>query len=105
MHQHGTDCARIGCQQPTETRYPDKPGQPFGAEPTEAHPFVVMIYERPCTADSVRPHEHVRPGVRNGLSFATAKDARAWAFDLGLRWFGFDHSAVVNELTGEEVQP
>jgi hypothetical protein len=87
----------------SETRYTDRPGQPFGAEPSPDHPFVVMIYERPCIRGGFGPHAHVREGVRNGLSFATAEDARANAFDLSCRWFGFDHWAVVNFLTGEEV--
>jgi hypothetical protein len=91
----------------TETRYTDKPGNPFGAEPTADHPFVVMIYERPCTSsgqDAWQAHDHVREGVRNGLSFATADGAKAWAIDLQGRWFGFDHWAVVNHLTGEEIR-
>jgi len=76
-------------------RYTDRPGEPFGAAPDEAHPFVVMIYERPCVK-GYGPHEHVREGVHNGLSFATAEDARAYALDLQGRWFGFDHFDVVN---------
>jgi len=90
----------------TETRYADKPGQPFGDQPTTDHLFVVMIYERPCTRsgqDSWQTHDHVREGVRNGLSFATAEDAKANAIDLQGRWFGFDHWAIVNFMTDEEV--
>lgn len=82
-------------------RYEDKPGRPFGAEPTPAHPFVVMIYERPCTAsgrDAWDAHEHVREGVRNGLSFETADDARAYALDLQGRWFEFDHWDIVRAV-------
>lgn len=78
----------------TDERYENKPGRPFGAAPTPEHPFVVMIYERPCTPsgqDAWQAHEHVRPGVHNGLSFATEDDAKAYAFDLQARWFGFDH--------------
>ncbi len=85
----------------TTVRYDNMPGQPFGAEPTPDHPFVVMIYERPCIS-GYGPHEHVREGVRNGLSFATVEDARTYALDLAGRWFGFDHWAVVNHLTGED---
>jgi len=85
----------------TTVRYDNMPGQPFGAEPTLDHPFVVMIYERPCIS-GYGPHEHVREGVRNGLSFETANDARASGFDLAGRWFGFDHWAVINLLTGED---
>lgn len=90
----------------TVVRYDSKPGRPFGAEPTPDHPFVVMIFERPCTRsgqDAWQAHEHTREGVHNGLSFATAEDAKANALDLQARWFGFDHWAVVNLLTGEEV--
>jgi len=91
----------------TETRYTDKPGQPFGAQPTPKHPFVVMVYERPCTRsgqDMWTGHEHVREGVRDGLSYATAEDAKAYAIDLSGRWFGFDHWAVFNFMTGEEIK-
>lgn len=91
----------------TSVRHDSLPGRPFGAEPTPDHPYVVMIYERPCTAsgqDFWAGHEHVREGIRNGLSFATAEDAKANALDLAGRWFGFDHWAVVNLLTGEEVK-
>jgi len=77
----------------SETRYADRPGSPFGAEPTPEHPFVVMIYER---ANSP-------VGTSNGLSFETVEDAKTWAFDLSMRWFAFDHWTVVNSLTGEEV--
>lgn len=90
------------------TRYIDKPGQPFGAEPATDHPFVVMIYERPCTRsgqDYWQRHEHAREGVRNGLSFATLEDAKAYAFDLQARWFGFDHWSIVDQLSGTEVFP
>jgi len=89
-------------------RYTDLPGQPFAAEPGPGHPFVVMIYEHPCTRsgqDAWQAHEHVREGIRNGLSYATAEDAETYARDLAGRWFGFDHWAVVNFLTGEEVRP
>ena len=78
-------------------RYLERPGQPFGAEPTADHPWVVMIYERPCTRsgrDQDIPHVHVREGVRNGLSFATSADANIYAWDLASRWFGFDHFDV-----------
>lgn len=74
-------------------RYLDKPGRPFGAEPTDDHPFVVDIFERPTTII----------GVRNGLSFETAEDAQAYALDLSGRWLGFDHYTIVNAITGETV--
>lgn len=89
-----------------ETRYTDKPGQPFPSEPTADHPFVVMIYERACTRggqDAWQSHEHTREGVRNSLSFATADDAFANGIELQGRWFGFDHFAIFNFLTGEEA--
>jgi hypothetical protein len=78
-------------------QYTDRPGQPFGAEPDADHPFVVMIYERPCIRGrNDQPHEHAREGVRNGLSFDTAENALAYALDLQGRWFGFDHFEVVD---------
>ena len=68
----------------TDDRYDEKPGRPFGAEPSEDHPWVVMV-----------------DGVRNHLSFATAEDAQLWGLDLQSRWFGFDHFSVVHFLTGD----
>lgn len=33
--------------------------------------------------------------VANGLRFATASEAQLYEHDLGMRWFGFDESRVV----------
>lgn len=76
----------------TETRYTDKPGQPFGEKPTPEHPYVVEV--KPVGESS---------WGRNGLSFATAHDADGWGFDLLCRWFGAESYRVVDTRTGEVV--
>ena len=74
-------------------RYTDRPGKPYGAPPTDDHPFVVEVTV-PGGGD----------GTRNGLSFETVEDADSFGFDLSMRWFGMEGYRVVNALTGEVVK-
>jgi len=41
--------------------------------------------------------------VRNGMSFATVEDAKAYAIDLRARWTALDGYRVVDTRTGEVV--
>ena len=73
-------------------RYTDKPGQPYGGEPTPEHPYKVEV--KPVGEAGYAP---------NGLSFESIEDAQTYARDLLWRWLGAEPYRVVNALTGEVV--
>jgi hypothetical protein len=77
----------------SDERHTDRPGRPFGAEPTAEHPFVVEVR----TVGDPKYY-------RNGLSFETARDADTWGFDLLLRWFGAEDYRVMDTRTGDIVR-
>ncbi len=73
-------------------RYTDRPGRPFGGQPTADHPFVVEVLAL-----------GEREWAGNALSFETAVEAGQWGLDLLGRWFAAKAIRVVDTRNGHIV--